>query len=131
MREPDRRCGSRFEILGVEDHEVGGLLCRIDDEVEEPSLVLVGIGRLRDEHELAGQMRITEVVHAAGARFEVMLVQLRGARQLRVAVGRDGHRVDVAMALAKAPLVDPGELLRGRIHHLAADAACHRIQANR
>lgn len=85
VRQVDSGDRCLLEGLRVKDHEVGGLVSRVDDEADEPAFVLLRVGARRHEHELAWQVPVAELVHAPAARFEVVLVQPRGASELRVA----------------------------------------------
>ena len=127
VSEADPGHGRGVERARVEDGEVGRVAGGVDDEPDEPALVLAGPGPRRDEDELPRDVIGAEVVHVAFARLEVVLVELRRTGELRVAVGRDADRVDVAVALPEAPLIDAGEFLRRGVGHAPLDPTRRRI----
>jgi hypothetical protein len=42
-------------------------------------------------------MTVAKLVHPPAALLEIVFVKPRGASELRVAVGRDGNRVEIAI----------------------------------
>ncbi len=72
----DRRPG---EVPRVDNRKVGRLLRQVDDEADQPALVLRRIRPGGDEDELAGITAGAEVVRLARARLQIVLVEPRRA----------------------------------------------------
>ena len=74
MHDSLRRPG---EIIGVEDDERGRLVIHIDDQADQPAIILGTALAARDEDELAGMATRAEIMDGGRARSKVMLEQPR------------------------------------------------------
>ena len=77
----------RLEAGGIEEHEVGAVVGRIEHESHQHTIVLRGLGSVGHEHELAGRTARAEVVFFRDTGREVVLgIQAlkRLARRLNV-----------------------------------------------
>ena len=102
--------GFAAEILGIEDHDVGGVGVGVVDVRHDPPVVLVGcvvdrgVGIAGDEHHLLGRPARAEVVDLDRAGLEVVLV----ARALGAG---EPDRVSVAGLAPEASFIVAGELV--------------------
>jgi len=112
VRNADAGLRLAFEIASVEDDEIRGPIRRIDDETEQPTLVLFRPRMSRHEHEFARVSVLPEGTELARMFFQVVFVQARSEEP-----AGHGHRVREAIRLAHAAFIRARKLLRSWIDH--------------
>ena len=91
MRQEHRCDRASVKVACVKDHQLGGVARLIDDEADQPSLILTRIRVRRHKDELAWMAASTEVVSLPNALDKIMLVEAPGA--LEAPIGLHSHRV--------------------------------------
>jgi hypothetical protein len=69
------RDGFNRDVAGVEDHEIGGFVRRVDDVAHHPALAFGGIGAAWHEYKFAGHLAGTEIVRSSLACHEVVTIK--------------------------------------------------------
>src|SRR3546814_12310196 len=66
------------EIVGVQDHQVGGFVVHVDAEADQPAVVLGALGAARPEAEFARMASGAEVARFGDAFLAVVATEPRG-----------------------------------------------------
>jgi hypothetical protein len=123
----DYSLGRAFEICRVQDDEISRLAFHIDDIAHHPAIVFSGAASLGHEDELSGDVVGSEIMDLAGARFEIMLVELALVGRGCIEAVGERHGVGVAIGFAHQRFIGAGELLAVGVDHGAHCAARGRV----
>src|ERR1700722_20779608 len=102
-------------------------VARIDDEADQPTLVLGGGGMGGDKDELPGMTLRPKVMHTPDAGLQIVLKQAVGADKRRIGYFRQHHRIRIAVGLAGPALVNARKILRVLVEHVTTQAPFDRI----
>jgi len=106
------------EVVRVQDDEVGGLVVHVDDEADQPAVILGPRFASRHEDEFAGVAAGAEIMDRGRALGEIVAEEPRvGERPFgRNAVG-DRDAIDIAIGAGGPSLVVAREFLRMIVVH--------------
>src|SRR5215469_16016379 len=115
------------EIAGIEDHQIGRLVDRVDDKANQPTLIFGSVGMSADKNELTWITLRPEAVHAFDAGFQIVFEQAIAAEECWIGRFRQHHRIGIAIGLAGPALVDTRKILWMSVDHVTPYPSFDRI----
>lgn len=121
VRNENGRDRTSFDVCGVQDFQRSAAIGGVDDEPDEPAVILSRSLSARHEDELACNASRSEVVDVPGPALQIVFQQRRLAHQCLGELFRKAERIGKAIRQPGATTVYGRELLRGVVDRAVLD----------